>query len=107
MMTRRNLSRIAAPLCTLALLTACKDEPAAPTPENETQAAEGDVLKGSISDEMLPLDTITSQSPAAKATNDPKAPASAPNEAADIAADPVIAENGDDSGKETAEADTQ
>ena len=45
------------------LLAGCKDEPAAPGPENEAQSAEGEVLGGTISDDMLPLGQVTSQAP--------------------------------------------
>jgi hypothetical protein len=57
--------RYAAPLLSLALLAACGDEPTAPDTSGEA-GVEGNVLEGSISDAMLPLDTITSESPSAK-----------------------------------------
>lgn len=41
-------------------LAACGGEPAG---EAESDAARGEVLGGTISDEMLPLDTVRSQSP--------------------------------------------
>lgn len=48
---------------TLAL-TACGSDPEpVATEENETGGARGEVLGGSISDDMLPLDTLTSRSP--------------------------------------------
>ena len=47
-------------LIALGLLAACGGE-AEPVVENAD--AGGDVLEGSISDAMLPLDTLTSQSP--------------------------------------------
>ncbi|UVI40307.1 hypothetical protein [Qipengyuania spongiae] len=46
----------------LLVMTACQDE----APADETGAggrAEGEVLGGTISDDMLPLDTLRSQSP--------------------------------------------
>lgn len=45
----------------LALLAACGDQ----TPEraDDAREAEGEVLGGTISDEMLPLDQLRSQSP--------------------------------------------
>lgn len=48
---------------TLAL-TACGSDPEpVATEKNETGGARGEVLGGSISDDMLPLDTVTSRSP--------------------------------------------
>lgn len=47
-----------------ALLSACGDD--APTPESGEDAernAQGEVLGGTISDDMLPLDRLRSQSP--------------------------------------------
>ena len=70
MINRQNLTRFALPLLALGLLAGCSDEAVAPAaPDNGGQAAEGDVLDGSISDAMLPLDTLQSQSPSA-ATSD-------------------------------------
>ena len=45
----------------LTLLAACDDGETAAGPERKTAA--GEVLGGSISDAMLPLDTVQSQSP--------------------------------------------
>ena len=44
-------------------LAACGEKTPADTQVDETATARGEVLGGSISDDMLPLDTITSQSP--------------------------------------------
>ena len=52
-------------LCVLALslpLAACGEE--APERTNDAREATGEVLGGSISDDMLPLDQLQSQSPA-------------------------------------------
>jgi len=51
----------------LLLATACEDtsEPDAPTNEQGGEVA-GDVLGGSISDDMIPLDELRSQSPPAE-----------------------------------------
>ena len=51
------------------LLAACGEEVGEPTGEAETggQAA-GDVLEGTISDDMLPLEELTSTSPPAERT---------------------------------------
>ena len=51
---------------TALLLAACSEE--APEPEatqaaGDNRTAKGEVLGGTISDEMLPLDTVQSQSP--------------------------------------------
>ena len=48
-------------LALLALVSACRENEGANGPERKTAA--GEVLGGSISDEMLPLPTVTSQSP--------------------------------------------
>ncbi|MBX7458145.1 hypothetical protein K3152_07795 [Qipengyuania sp. 1NDH17] len=44
-------------------LAACSDDPAPAEGEEENLDARGEVLGGTISDDMLPLDTVTSQSP--------------------------------------------
>ena len=46
-------------LLPLALLAACKDEVA----DDTGRAASGEVLEGTISDAMLPLDRVTSEPP--------------------------------------------
>ena len=50
----------------LALLAACNDEPRPEAQASADAAAEGEVLGGTISDAMLPLDTVKSQSPPLK-----------------------------------------
>jgi hypothetical protein len=55
-------SRLLLPLATAALLAACRDEP----PSDQSGAASGEVLEGTISDAMLPLDTVRSQPPLAE-----------------------------------------
>ena len=45
------------------MLSACGDEAEVPREEGSATEAEGDVLGGSISDDMLPLDSLRSQSP--------------------------------------------
>ena len=53
-----------APLVAACLIvTACKDNAATTEGENESLDARGEVLGGSISDAMLPLDTLTSKAP--------------------------------------------
>ena len=62
-------------LLPLALLAACKDEVA----DDSGRAASGEVLEGTISDAMLPLDRVTSEPP----LEDPEAFAKAQEKAAD------------------------
>lgn len=56
----RRLSLVTVPLAVLAL-SACGQEPV--QRGDDGRAAEGEVLGGSISDEMIPLDQLQSQSP--------------------------------------------
>lgn len=55
-------SRLLIFLAIPALLAACRDE----QPATEGAAASGEVLEGTISDAMLPLDTVRSQPPLAE-----------------------------------------
>ena len=48
---------------TCLALAACGDTAETPAEADESRDARGEVLGGSISDDMLPLDTVTSQSP--------------------------------------------
>lgn len=52
-------TRLLLPLATAALLAGCGEEPAS----DDGRAASGEVLEGTISDAMLPLDTLRSQPP--------------------------------------------
>lgn len=61
-MSFRLTIAIAAPL--LLALSACGDE-AAMDVENDGREASGEVLEGTISDAMLPLDQVRSQAPLA------------------------------------------
>ena len=61
-MTSKFLPLIAFPL----LLAACGDD-AAPVSEDDGREASGEVLEGTISDAMLPLDEVRSQAPLAEA----------------------------------------
>ena len=64
----KRLTYLAAP--GLLLLAACGDsEPEAATDEQGGEAA-GDVLGGTISDDMLPLEELQSQSPPAERSED-------------------------------------
>lgn len=71
-MTCLTRSRLLLPLAIAALLAACGEEPA----DDDARAASGEVLEGTISDAMLPLDTVRSQPPLAE-----------PRAAASVAAD--------------------
>lgn len=57
--------RLPAALLPLALLAGCGEEPAAEPTDNDGRSAEGEVIGGTISDAMLPLDTVRSQAPSA------------------------------------------
>ena len=71
------------------LLAACQDKAATPPAGDEAQTAEGEVLGGSISDAMLPLDTVTSQPPPLRERSAAASPAASdsaePQEGADEA----------------------
>ena len=63
MMTGKSLS-LAASIAALALLSACGDSEEAPETEATADAGpQGEVRGGTISDAMLPLDTVRAQSP--------------------------------------------
>lgn len=56
--------RVTMTLIPLALaLVACGDDPVEPAADDGTETAEGEVLGGTISDEMIQLDDVRSQSP--------------------------------------------
>ena len=59
-------SKIALVLPVLLVLSACEDEPEVSV-EDDGREASGQVLEGSISDEMIPLDQVRSQAPLAEA----------------------------------------
>ncbi len=59
-------SKIALALPVLLALSACEDEPEVSV-EDDGREASGQVLEGSISDEMIPLDQVRSQAPLAEA----------------------------------------
>lgn len=52
-----------------ALLGACSDDPEPATTVADDASAAGNVLEGSISDDMIPLETLKSQSPPAVITD--------------------------------------
>lgn len=76
------MKRIGLILPAMIALTACGSDPA-PT-EGNANTASGEVLEGSISDAMLPLDSVQSQSPPQE-----KKPAEAPGPEASTAEEPT------------------
>ena len=68
-----NDKRLIFAMVPLALLAACGEEPA-----DDGRAASGEVLEGTVSDAMLPLDRVQSEPP----LEDPEAFAEAQEEAA-------------------------
>ena len=60
-------AKVIALLETGAVLASCESETAPPPAQDEGRAAKGEVLGGTISDDMLPLDTLRSQSPPQRA----------------------------------------
>ena len=58
------MMRRATMLAMLLGLSACGNEAAEAPPADEQSGARGEVLGGTISDEMIPLDTIPSERPA-------------------------------------------
>ena len=93
-------------VCALAL-SGCQDNAAEPSGDGDAQTAEGEVLGGSISDAMLPLDTITSQPPALRETpaassgNSPSEEDAPSDDAAPEATAETDAEAGSDPAEET------
>ncbi len=57
------------PVAMLAALAACDSDPV-PAAAEQGANAEGDVLEGSISDEMLPLESVTSSAPPAERSSE-------------------------------------
>jgi hypothetical protein len=78
MMRRIRVKRIGVVLPIVMALAGCGSDPA-PVPAGDGTAS-GEVLEGSISDAMLPLDTVQSQSPPME---------KAPSEPGDSASDPA------------------
>jgi hypothetical protein len=91
-----TLKRLAVPLPVLVLLAACGSE----APTNDSRSASGEVLEGTISDKMLPVDQVRSEPP----LEDPKAFAKAQSEAEGSAAD-AAAEGEGDGAAEAAEGE--
>jgi hypothetical protein len=70
------MTRLVLALAPLALLAGCNEKPA-----NDSRAASGEVLEGTISDAMLPIDRVRSEPP----LEDPDAFAEAQEKAAEDA----------------------
>ncbi|MXO94907.1 hypothetical protein GRI34_00560 [Erythrobacter aquimaris] len=72
------MKRIGIIVAGAVLLAACQDEASEVATSDEAQTAEGEVLGGTISDDMLPLATSTSQPPALRqqSSNDSSTPSS-------------------------------
>jgi hypothetical protein len=68
--------RLLLALCPLALLAACNDEAG-----DDSRAATGEVLEGTVSDAMLPVDRVRSEPP----LEDPEAFEAAQEEASEAA----------------------
>ena len=79
----------------LALLAACGGD----APTDDSRSASGEVLEGTISDAMLPVDRVRSEPP----LEDPEAFATVRSKAKD-SADAGAAEAGDDDATEAAES---
>lgn len=94
-MRRNDVKRSAVLIPTLLLLSACGSQSGAGSDKQSAPTASGQVLPGTISDAMLPLDTVTSQSPPLKDTPavKPQGPGAADSAAAAVdAAQPVVPE---------------
>ena len=75
--------------CGAALLTACSNEtPAEETEQEADRDAKGDVIGGTISDDMIPLDRLRSQSPPVRAVQDTSGPEPAVDPSEGDAAEP-------------------
>jgi hypothetical protein len=83
----------------LALLAACGGD----SPVDEDRAASGEVLEGTISDAMLPLDRVRSQPPLAEAEADAPGRSEARPEAAQEGASEAVEAPGEEPADEDAE----
>ena len=88
--------RLLSALAPLALLAACNDEPT-----DDGRAASGEVLEGTISDAMLPVDQVQSEPP----LEDPEAFAEVQEEADEAAGDEAEGEEGEAADAGDAEGD--
>lgn len=80
--------RLALIALSATMLAGCGDDAAKSGPERRSAA--GEVLGGEVTDDMLPLDTVRSTSPAESKADTPSGPSrGAPADRADIAPDPA------------------
>ncbi len=77
-MTKRPIAL----LLPIALLASCGEEAPVETPPDEGREAMGEVLGGTISDDMLPLDTVRSQSPPLREASEDSTTGAAPGDVA-------------------------
>lgn len=84
-------------------LAACSDDPAPAESSEEILDARGEVLGGTISDDMLPLDTVTSQSPSQAEETAAPASGDAPAESAPAQDTPAEAAQPADPGEDDVE----
>ena len=89
--------RLILALAPLALLAACNED----TPVDDGRSASGEVLEGTISDAMLPLDRVQSEPP----LEDPDAFAEAQSEADEAAGEATEDAEGEAGDEEAAETD--
>ena len=68
------MTKLFAILPAVVLLAACNGDQSPEAQASADAMAEGEVLGGTISDEMLPLDMVKSQSPPLKAARGPYLP---------------------------------
>ena len=90
------MKRIAIIAVGALLMAGCQDEPSEVAADDGMQTAEGEVLGGTISDDMLPLATQTSQAPPLRQESD--------DEPSATSSDGEAAETEDDSGDEPSAA---
>lgn len=83
------MKRILLALGPLALIAACDDEPTVEQQTDDERSARGEVLGGTISDDMLPLDTRRSQSPSLTKSDDPESGQSEGSDGAASAEEPA------------------
>ena len=88
------------PIAALGLLAACGDDPA-PSPDDDDRTASGEILEGTISDAMLPVDRVRSEPPLLR----PAAPAAGGGSSA--TAEETAEEDGEAEAAETPEASAE
>ncbi|WP_157799477.1 hypothetical protein [Qipengyuania seohaensis] len=91
------MKRIAIIAVGALLMAGCQDEPGEVAADDGMQTAEGEVLGGTISDDMLPLATQTSQAPPLRQKSD--------DEPTAASSDGDAAETQDDSAEEPSAAE--